>query len=231
MNLLLDVLFPKKCVGCGKSGSYFCQDCISNILQGELICPKCERLAIGGVTHPFCRSRFGLDGLWSLGIYENPLRAAIGKLKYKYIEELSKILVDIMVEYWARYQPFLWDEIKKSHGQDWVVTAVPLHWYRQNQRGFNQSGLLANDLAKRLGLRYADLLKRTRYTKQQVGLKGIDRTQNIKGAFAIAPNYQLPTPNYLLIDDVWTTGSTIQECCYVLKQAGAKKVWALTLAR
>jgi len=218
-------------VGCGKSGSYFCDICISNIMQGELICPKCERLAIGGATHPLCRRRFGLDGLWSLGIYENSLRAAIGKLKYKYIEELSNILVDIMVDYWAKYQPFLLDEIKKSQGQNWMVTAVPLHWFRQNKRGFNQSDLLAKDFAKRLGLKYEEVLQRTKYTKQQVGLKGRDRAQNIRNAFEGDKRYEISDKNILLIDDVWTTGSTLRECCYILKRNGAKKVWAITLAR
>ncbi len=231
MNLLLDVLFPKRCVGCSKNGTYFCSDCINKITQTDLVCPKCEKLAVGGVTHPICRRRYGLDGLWSLGEYKDPLRAVIQKLKYKYIEEVSKVLVDILVEYWARYQPFVLDEIKKSQGREWVVTAVPLHWYRENKRNFNQSGLIAKDFAQRLGLKYEPLLKRTKYTKQQVGLKGQDRHQNIRGAFAITNNRELTTNNIILVDDVWTTGSTLRECGYMLKANGAKKVWALTLAR
>lgn len=238
MSLILDVLFPKKCVGCNKSGTYFCQNCIQNIKQTDLVCPKCEKLSIGGVTHLVCRRRYGLDGLWSLGIYEDPLRKAIGKLKYKYIQEVSKILVDITVEYWAKYQPFLLDEIKKSGGQNWMVVPIPLHWYRQNSRGFNQSGLIAKDLAKRLGLKYGEILKRARYTKPQVGLKGADRHRNIKNAFEIESRVKsrkaivpIVESSVLLVDDVWTTGSTLRECCYILKRSGAKKVWALTLAR
>lgn len=112
MNLL-DLLFPKRCVGCGQFGSYFCLRCIQSIKQSDLICPKCERLAVGGQTHPVCRRRFGLDGLWSLGIYQDPLRLAIKKLKYRLVRDLAETLTEIMVEYWARYQPFLLDEIKK----------------------------------------------------------------------------------------------------------------------
>ncbi len=232
MNLILDLLFPKKCVGCKKTGTYFCADCTSNILQTDLVCPNCERLAMGGQTHPICKRRYGLDGLWSLGIYQNPLREAIKQLKYRRVSELAVVLVDILVEYWAKYQPFILDQIKKDAGQGWVIIPVPIHWWRENSRGFNQSSLIGKTLSKKLGLNYCDDLKRIKYTKPQAGLKGKQRHQNIKGVFEISPNYTLyPKPYTLLIDDVWTTGSTLRECCNVLKRAGAKNVWAITLAR
>lgn len=230
MNLL-DFLFPKKCVGCKKTGSYFCQNCIQDIKQTDLVCPFCERLSLGGVVHPKCQRKYGLDGLWSLGIYNPPLKNAIHKLKYRWIKQLSEILVNITLEYWAKYQPFLLDKIKKDLGQNWVIVPVPLHISRQNWRGFNQSALLGKALSQKTGLSYQDALLRIRKTKPQVSLKSSDRRQNIKGAFAFTTNYNLPTTNCLLIDDVWTTGSTLKECCYVLKRGGAKHVWALTLAR
>lgn len=232
MNFILDILFPKKCVGCKKEGGYFCQDCINNILQTDLVCPKCERLALGGQTHPICRRKYGLDGLWSLGIYQEPLRLAIQALKYKRIKELANILVDITIEYWAKYQPFVLDQIKKDQGSGWGIVPIPLHWWRENDRGFNQSSLFGQILSNKLGLDYCEGLKRIRFTKSQVKLKGKQRKENIFGAFALSPNYQLQTTPYiLLIDDVWTTGSTMRECTYILKRAGAKKVWAITLAR
>lgn len=232
MNLILDLLFPKKCVGCKKFDSYFCQDCVSNILQTDLACPQCERLAIGGQTHSICKRRFSLDGLWSLGIYKGSLREAIKQLKYGKVQGLAETLVDILVEYWAKFQPFILDQIKFSRGEGWAIIPVPLYWWRANDRGFNQSSLIGQLLSKNLGLAYCEGLKRIRYTKPQVQLKGYDRHQNIKNAFVISPNILISQyPNILLIDDVWTTGSTLKECCDVLKRAGAKKVWALTLAR
>lgn len=232
MNLILDLLFPKKCVGCGEPDTYFCKDCVSNILQTDLVCPRCERLAVGGGTHSICKRRFGLDGLWSLGIYRDCLRQAIKQLKYGRAKELAEVLVNITLEYWARFQPFVLDQIKVSRGEGWTVVPVPLHWWRENSRGFNQSSLFGQTLSKSLSLAYCDALKRIRYTKSQVKLKGYDRHQNIKNAFEISKPYTLnPIPYVLLIDDVWTTGSTLRECCYVLKRAGAKKVWAITLAR
>ncbi len=212
--------------------TYFCKDCVSNILQTDLVCPICERLAMGGQTHPICKKRFGLDGLWSLGIYQGSLRETIKQLKYGRVRGLAEILVDILVEYWAKFQPFVFDQIKASRGIGWVIIPVPLHWWKGKDRGFNQSALIGQSLSKKIGLGYCEGLKRIRYTKPQVKLKGYDRHQNIRDAFAINPNYQLQTTPYiLLIDDVWTTGSTLRECCYVLKRAGARKVWAITLAR
>lgn len=234
MNFLLDILFPKKCVGCGKAGGYICGDCVKDIKQTDLVCPRCERLAVGGQTHPICRRRFGLDGLWSLGIYQGPLKVVIQKLKYEpsLVRDFAPVLADLLIEYWAKYAPFILDLIKKDLGRGWVIIPVPLHWYRQNKRGFNQSVLIGQTLSKKLGLDYSEGLKRIRYTKPQVKLKGKQRRQNIKDAFEITKAYTLyPNPYILLIDDVWTTGSTLRECCWILKRAGAKKVWALTLAR
>lgn len=200
-------------------------------MQTDLVCPNCDRLAMGGQTHSICKDKFGLNGLWSLGIYRDPLKSAIQTLKYKRVKELAEILTNITIEYWVKYQPFVLDQIKKSRGEGWVVIPVPLHWWRGNDRGFNQSSLIGQMLSNKLGLDYQEGLKRIRFTKPQVKLKGKQRSQNISGAFAISSSFQPLTSNILLLDDVWTTGSTLRECGYILKKAGAKKVWALTLAR
>jgi len=233
MNLIFDLFFPKRCVGCGKFDTYFCQDCVRNIKQEDLVCPKCEKPAVGGATHPICRRPYGLDGLWSLGIYQDSLRSAIKKLKYKWVKELAEVLVDITLVYWAKYQPFVLDQIKKDGGQGWVVVPVPLFWWRENSRGYNQSAEIDKLLASKLGLEYGEYLKRTRHTKSQARLKSDERHKNIRGAFELDSRFRGNDRlgNVLLIDDVWTTGSTLRECCYILKRSGAKKVWALTLAR
>ncbi len=219
-------------MGCNKSGSYFCRECVSDILQKELVCPICERSALGGETHPFCKGKYTLDGLWSLGIYRGPLKRAIKSLKYYGVRDLAATLTEIIIKYWAKYQPFIFDVIKESNGAGWAIVPVPLHWFRENRRGFNQSSLIGQLLSKKLGLGYSDALKRIRLTKPQVKSKGQMRYKNIKDAFVVTAHCNLITvPYILLIDDVWTTGSTIRECCLVLKKAGAKQVWALTLAR
>jgi competence protein ComFC len=231
LNLFLDFLFPKRCVGCKRTGEYFCKNCRADIKQTDLVCPFCERLSLGGMVHPVCKRKYGLDGLWSLGVYEPPLKSAIQKLKYKWIKSLADILIDITLEYWAIKGTFLLDQIKKSHGKNWVAVPVPLHKSRENWRGFNQSALLAGLFASKLGLNYADSLKRIRKTKPQVGLEAYKRRENIKGAFILNKNFPIKDLNILLIDDVWTTGSTLRECGNILKRRGVKSVWALTLAR
>ncbi len=231
VNLILELFFPKRCVGCKRFGVYLCSSCIGEIKQSDLVCPKCERAAVGGATHPICKRKYGLDGLWYLGIYQDPLKKAIQKLKYKWVKEISSSLVDLITAYWVHYQPYLFDLLKKRGGGDWIITSVPLHKRRQNWRGFNQSELLAKDLAQKLGLKYQNLLIRTRYTTPQVQLKSYQRHQNIKNAFTLDSRLLRLDSNILIVDDVWTTGATLKECCYVLKRSGAKQVWALTLTR
>lgn len=228
---ILDIFFPKFCVSCGKFGTYFCPKCAKEIQQGELVCPNCEKPSIGGTVHPLCQKKYGLDGLWSLGIYQGGIQKAVKKLKYRFVSDIAETLADLMVEYWAKFSPQFLEEIKKDQGRGWVVVPVPLHLKRQKMRGFNQSALLGKLISKKLGLEYQEVLIRTRYTKPQANLKGWDRKNNIKGACSLSFNHQPSTMNYLLIDDVWTTGSTLKECAKVLKQAGANKVWAITLAR
>lgn len=177
-----------------------------------------------------------MDGLWSLGIYQDSLRSAIQKLKYKWVKQIGLELIEILINYWINYQPILLEQIKKDRGMGWVITCVPLHKSRQNFRGFNQSELLAKLLAQKLGLEYQDLLIRRKKTKTQVGLESWQRKQNIKGAFLLNSQPKADHPlddnsQIILVDDVWTTGSTLKECCYILKRNGAKKVWVLTLAR
>ena len=232
MNLILDLLFPKKCVGCGKTNTYFCLECISEIRQGALLCPNCDMAGVFGETHPLCKTRFGLDGLWSLGLYQGPLKKALQKLKYKptLIRDLAPVFSDLIVNYWKKHQPMIWEEIKKGKKKNWAVVPVPLHWFRENDRGFNQSALIGQLLSKNLGLDYCEALKRTRFTRSQTKLKVFQRKKNIKGAFALSSDL-VPSSSILLIDDVWTTGSTMKECCRVLKQNGSSRVWALTLAR
>lgn len=230
LNSLLDLIFPKHCIGCNLEGSYICPKCLQLITQKELICPKCRKSAFGGITHPICRRWYSLDGLWNFGAFEGVLRKSIQKLKYRWVTEHADILMDQIVQYLAYSSPIFLDQIKKDRGVGWAVVPVPLHWQRQNWRGFNQSALIAKKLAKSFGLPYLELLKRTKNTHTQTTYDAATRRLNIKNAFELN-NSQKPAPNILLIDDVWTTGSTLQECCFALKKNGVKKVWAITIAR
>lgn len=230
LSFLLDLVFPQKCVSCQSFSQLFCTQCKLKITQKPLICPVCYKLSLGGKTHDLCSSKYSLDGLWTFGSYSPPLNLVIQKLKYNFLTPLAQDLINLIISYWALSQPLLFDQIKKTRGEKWLVTFVPLHSYRQNWRGFNQSQLLAQTFAQKLDLSFAQVLVRTKNTIPQAKLSASQRRQNLSSAFQIKNPSSLKQ-NIILIDDVWTTGSTLKKCCYLLKLNGAKTVWALTLAR
>lgn len=222
-SFLLDLLFPKKCVNCGKLGSYICRNCFARIeFIDKPLCPVCERQSIGGKTHPGCFSKLGLDGLVVVCRYRGPISKAIQKIKYKWIWDIEKLLVDIVADNFWKF-----DVPAKI-----TLVPVPLHIKRKNWRGFNQVELLANDLAKRYKQPYIDLLERKYETRTQVGLSKKDREENVRGAFIVKPQYlsKVEGGDFMLVDDVCTSGATMGECCRVLKRAGARSVWGLAVA-
>lgn len=226
-----DLIFPRFCVGCNKLGTYFCKKCSQDILQADLICPNCKNQSVGGATHPLCQSPDSLDGLWSFGSYRGNLQKGIQRLKYQFVSDIAPTLVNLMIVYWSKNSPLFLEEVRQDRGMNWLIVPVPLHPKREKFRGFNQSKILAKLLAKKLDLKYAETLKRVRFTEPQVNLKSVKRLQNIKGAFILNPKHSIQNSNVILIDDVWTTGSTLKECCRVLKSSTVKKVWGVTLAR
>lgn len=154
----------------------------------------------------------------AVGVYEGVLREIIHALKYRGRRSLARPLATLMC---ARGRELL-------NGADLTVP-VPLHWWRHYRRGFNQ----ARELARYLELPVVDLLKRTRHTRAQVELAAASRRTNVKGAFTLrtVKGQPLAAMNVLLVDDVSTTGATLDECAKVLKAAGASAVYALTAAR
>ncbi|MDO8487681.1 MAG: ComF family protein, partial [Candidatus Curtissbacteria bacterium] len=234
----LDLVFPKRCVGCRRVGPYICADCVGKIEFVEKpVCPICQRQAIGGKTHPGCSGKYRLDGLIVAARYRGPVKTAIQKVKYKWVFDIEKILVDLVSKQ-------LW---KFDFPQEAILTAVPLHIKRKRWRGFNQSEILAKTLAKKFKVKYGDFLVRKIETKTQVGLSREDRKKNIRDAFALSLSRQtnpsarhsysssrhpelVSGSNIILVDDVYTSGATMGECAKVLKKAGAKSVWGMVVA-
>lgn len=229
--MLLDFLFPRRCLDCGKWGQYFCPSCRKKIIPLEKqICPVCNKPSIYGLTHPCCQTKYSLDGLASIFPYEGVIKKAITKLKYKFITDLAQDLIELIAfpfQAQIRNSSFL---IRNST----ILAPIPLHSYRKRQRGFNQAELLGEILAKKFGWQFrADVLKRIRYTKPQVKLKKEERGKNIRGAFAFNKNslFVIRDSKFILFDDVWTTGATLREAGNILKRGRVKKVYGLTLAR
>lgn len=228
--MLLDFLFPRRCLGCGQWGKYFCQNCIERIKPIEKqVCPVCEKPGISGKTHPRCQRKYSLNGLISVFPYEGAIKEAIAQLKYKFVTDLAKELIRLSFKYLLNFQ------FSIINHKSYILIPVPLHPRRQRQRGFNQAELLGKMLAEKFGWQVqTDILIRHKHTKPQTKLKGKKRKVNIKGAFKISPKttHNLKsTTYYLIFDDIWTTGSTLKECGQVLKRAKAGQVWGLTLAR
>ena len=156
--------------------------------------------------------------------YEGVIRKAIIALKYKYSTEIAKELADICV-----------GNLKKMdlRHKNYLLMPIPLHWHRQNVRGFNQSEEVGKLIAHGMNWKYeTNLLVKNISTKPQVGLKGSTRRKNLRGVFSLNPNCVLSTMYPVLIfDDVFTTGSTIGEATKVLKHAGFKRILGITVAR
>lgn len=222
---LTDLLFPKTCLECGKSGAYICNACLAKVRLAKPVCPYCEKASIDGLTHIKCSKKLGLNGLISIWEYEGIVRKAILALKYKYSTEVGRELCGIFAEY-IRNSVFLVPNAC-------ILVPIPLYWYRENKRGFNQSAELGRQISGIFGWKFVpDLLVRTKLTKPQTGLSGEERRQNLNGVFSLIPKHDLSNMNYvLLFDDVFTTGSTLFEATKVLKRAGVKKIWGLTIAR
>lgn len=156
--MLLDFLFPKTCVGCGKRGTYFCPACVLQFPLTRLICPMCGKGSIGGITHAHCRRALGIDGLRSVFPYKGGVQDAIKRLKYRFVREVGAALIEAVT---VRTEKGVLDFFIRER---FSVVPVPLHKVRERWRGFNQAALLGEILSKHWGLEYQDLLLRTKNT-------------------------------------------------------------------
>ncbi|OGH12123.1 MAG: hypothetical protein A2857_01060 [Candidatus Levybacteria bacterium RIFCSPHIGHO2_01_FULL_36_15] len=231
INFITDVLFSKKCVNCKKLGSYICPECFSTIsFSPNSICPVCNKNSIDSSTHSFCKSASHLDGLTCGVIYKGVVRRLIHEFKYKpYIADLKKIIAKLL------YEALVQDEIfSKILELNPIVVPVPLYKIKERTRGYNHAALIAKIIAEKFSLQFLDdALIRVKDTKPQFDLNKDQRRKNIKDAFVVNRNLALKITQkpILLIDDVITTCSTLNECARMLKKQGANLVWGVTFAR
>ncbi len=221
---LTDLVFPKNCLECGNSGGYICESCLKKVRGANLVCSECGRYSFGGKTHKYCRRGQCLDGTVSIWKYEGVMRKAVIKLKYNFAYEIAKELV----------QKSIFEIKNRTSFPRAILVPIPLHRRRQNWRGFNQAEEIGRLVADEFGWKFLpNLLVRKISTLPQVSLSRERRRENVKEVFSLNPIYRSLTFRdnlFLIFDDVWTTGSTIKEACKVLKKAGAKEVWGLTIA-
>ncbi len=234
LRALLDTLFPPLCHVCrtfipGPAEVHLCASCRDAVSPiRPPLCPVCGTpfAAEGGIDHPCgpcLTDPRPFDGARSAVRFDGPVRDLIHRFKFGKKSHLARPLALLT----ARSLP---DFPSTCPGD--LVVPVPLHVKRLRQRGFNQSQLLGHVLAKewRIPLSVHNL-RRIRWTEPQIGLSATERERNVRNAFAVAHPHGIEDKSIILADDVFTTGSTVSECARILKRAGARQVWVITVAR
>ena len=236
LSNLIDIIYPPRCC--------ICMDFLGeHPTERRDICDACFS-TFNKITHPFCsicgipfkskveedhlcekclRKRPFYDELRAPYLYDEKLMDAIQLIKYSGKSYIAKFLGELLGAFAKNL-----NQVTK----EMIIMPVPLHRKKLKQRGFNQSALFVKELSPVLEIEIDFFtLIRTRYTKPQTGLSLEDRRKNVNGAFEVRGNNEIKGKSIILVDDVATTGNTMNECARILKKAGCKKVLGLTLAR
>jgi ComF family protein len=215
-NATIDLLFPARCYGCGAFRTFLCGSCAAGMAPatGPGRCPHCSAAWDGGGNCPRCFHLQGLDGVRAAFEMEGTPRRLVHALKYEYVRALAPLMA-------AHIAP-LAAELHLD-----AAFPVPLHPSRQRERGFNQAEVLRR--AAGLALATGEL-RRSRRTDRQVGMHLGERRSNVSGAFAYT-GPRLDGLTVAIVDDVVTTGATVNECALVLREHGAARVYAIAFTR
>jgi ComF family protein len=233
VTALLDFLFPPLCHVCrsfiSQAGAvHICQDCREQMPGvGHPLCTVCGLPFLGARADHLCgacqTSKPSFDSARAALVYEGHCRDLIHAYKYRYKTHLRRPLALLTAEYLSEHIAAVRPDL---------IVPVPLHVRRIRSRGFNQAVLLGELLAREWKLPLnRQALRRIRWTEPQINLSAAERRNNVKGAFAVADTASVNKRSVLLVDDVYTTGSTVEECARVLKAAGASEVTVVTVAR
>lgn len=233
-QLIKDCLFPVFCLDCKKEGEWWCKSCFKkSFTGGEFYCPVCHLKNLNGKNCPNCQAVSNLEAVAAFFDYQSnqAVRELIKSFKYHFATDINNLWLQIS-------QEFL-DIVCRVSGWpffDIAIMPVPLHYRRQRERGFNQANLIAQNIFQILKQERQDILfdalslRRVKFTKQQARLNREQRLENLNGAFECSALAN-PAKNIILVDDVFTSGATMQECARVLKSAGAQTVYGLVMAR
>src|SRR3990172_11438525 len=185
---LLDLIFPKRCVVCGRFGNYLCDKDEKKVTSAKSFCPMCLKPAIGGTTHPKCKGKLSLDGLICLFDYSTPIKEIINELKYRFVRDLQEVV---------RAQLKKSKRLEQLDLSSFTLIPIPLSSSRKNWRGFNQTEILGKLVAQKLKAPFAsDILARTKDTKPQVKLLRKERIRQAKGAFQVVDPKKASKKNF-----------------------------------
>lgn len=213
---LLDLFFPRMCVFCDTQKTLLCEVCKNHKLEyyKTHFCHVCHAGSQVELVHSECLEKTNLDGVIVVAHYNKYAKILIEEMKYNLYFGISTYIGLIMkmklLDYDISYE---------------VAIPVPLHKFKENYRGFNQAELLAKTITTNVD----NCLRRTKNTKSQVSLNREERIENLRDVFEL--KHQINYKTVLLVDDVMTSGSTLEECAKVLKNAGVEKVYGLVFAR
>jgi ComF family protein len=221
LDRALDLVFPPRCVSCDAFGAFICDRCHADMTRADGT--RCDTCWMPLDPRSTCRrcyyQRPTLLGVRSSVVYEAAARDAVLALKFRGLSAVAPLMARPMADVLADWCPSIT-----------CIVPVPLSGQRRRLRGYNQSELLAKDVSRLTGIPLnRSALVRRRHTHAQTALSGDARWQNIAGAFRAGE--EAPTGGVLLIDDVITTGATLNACARVLLHEGAGAVFALTFAR
>ena len=233
LNLLIDLIFPYRCIVCNKylDHEYFCKPCFNALpIKKQNECIGCERPTPLGKTCAFCKDSWVVDQLLVASDYKNKAVAtAIKFYKYRFLEDLAQPLSLLSFKYLDNLAKHSHFSIVQGNP---LLVSVPLHKNREYWRGFNQAELLTRLIARHYRLDVSKDLIRVVHRVPQVKIENrSDRLSNVYGLYACSNPELFRGRNIILIDDVCTTGATLNECARILKNAGAVSVTALVVAR
>lgn len=224
---ITEYLFPVFCLSCSGEGAWLCDTCRPMLaISAQYFCPVCHASTDHGAVCASCREKSYLTAHVAATKYEEDglIGLILHTFKYQYAEDIFCVIDKILAEFLER-------EKEMYRGVD-IVVPVPLHKKRFAERGFNQAAAIGSSLARYAGIPFADrLLERVRDTPHQATLDRAGRLENVAEAFQLKDPVRIQGVSVLLVDDVLTTGSTLQECARALHAGGAGKISAFTLAR
>lgn len=237
-NLLFDIIFPPTCLNCKnylteiEKLNFICQKCFIAIpLNNSSFCPICfKRLPSNSkiCNHPFKQhSQYPYILAPACSYQDQTIQNLIHFYKYESYQNIAVILSKILDIYLKKSQL-----LELFNSQNLIIIPIPLHPKKENKRGFNQSALLAKNLAQTYDLNFLPILLKTKNSPAQAKHKDFNqRKENVSGTFSLKNPDLIKNKAIILIDDVYTSGSTISEAARLLKQNGAKKIIALVIAK
>jgi competence protein ComFC len=167
-DIILDLLLPKYCIGCGEEGYYICKDCNLFATENSFVCPACGNSSFTGITHNGCSGKYALDGLISVWDYNGIIKEMVKRIKYggefdmikECIEKFSQLITNDSINRLSLFTEFLRQE-------DVVITYAPMFKKKEAKRGYNQAEIIAKEIGKRFDKPVVKLLEKTRDTKDQ----------------------------------------------------------------